>query len=238
MSEGKGRTMSKAYLLVLGGDIRDDALFRQRLGEADEVLVADSGARHMLRLGFMPEQIYGDLDSLTPDEIKHFENNGCHFIVCPSEKNETDSGIVLREVLSRGSRDIRIWCALGGRPDHSYANLMLLQFILLPEFREIFGTDDRNLPDIVIEDGGVRIFLAKRGQQIEGKVGEYVSFFALSPEVTGFRQQGLKYQPDGDRFISGFPLGVSNEFMQEKVWIDWDTGILLCMLIDGSVYQD
>jgi len=230
--------MANVCLLVLGGEIRDDDLFRERVGEVDLILAADSGARHLLRIGVMPEQIYGDMDSLSVDEIRQFENNGCLFVVCPAEKDDTDGCIVLREALSRGFKDIRIWGALGGRPDHSYANLMLLQFILQPDFNEFYNTGETSLPDIVIEDKGYRIFLAKQGQRIEGKAGDFLSFFALTPEVTGFEQKGLKYQPPGGRFVSSFPLGVSNEFMEDNVWINWQTGLLLCMQIDASVDRD
>ena len=226
----------KNCVLVMGGEIRDTALFRLRLDDAELVLAADSGARHLLRLGIIPEEVFGDLDSLTKEEVERLESSGCRFVRFPGEKNETDGAIILKEALSRGFRSIRVWGALGGRPDHSYANIMLLQFTLLPMFHEIYGSAEDSISDVVIEDGGLRIFLAKRGQWIEGKKGEYLSFFAVSPEVTGFEQTGLKYQPAGNRFISGYPLGLSNEFIEDKVWVNWKKGTLLCMHIDGSAY--
>ena len=230
--------MKQTCLLVLGGEIRDKDLFRRRLDEAELILAADSGARHMLALGRMPEQVFGDLDSLTPEEIEQLQRGGCRFETSPREKNDTDSSIILKEALSRGYMDIRMWGALGRRPDHSYANLILLQFVHLPVFMEIYGNQEKNQPDVVIEDGGVRIFLAKRGQWIEGKPGEYLSFFALTSQVTGFAQKGLKYQPAGDRYVRGYPVGVSNEFVDEKVWINWDKGMLLCMHVDGAVFHE
>jgi thiamine pyrophosphokinase len=254
-------------MLVLGGEIRDPELFRKRLGEAAQVFVADSGARHLRRLGMAPQVIYGDLDSLTNEEIQEYKDAGCRFVTSPAVKNDTDGGIVLKEALGRGYRDIRIWGALGGRPDHSYANIVLLQLVF-PYGRAAAngvccgtgydagydagcsagcdvgydaGCDvscdggQTQLPCVTIEDGGLSIFLARRGQWIEGSIGDYLSFFAVSPEVTGFTQIGLKYQPEGDRFVSSFPLGVSNEFMQERVWINWDHGILLCMQISRPI---
>jgi thiamine pyrophosphokinase len=94
------------------------------------------------------------------------------------------------------------------------------------------GASSDDAPDVVIEDGGVRIFLAKRGQWIEGKIGSYLSIFALSPEVTGFTQSGLKYQPVGGRFVSSFPLGISNEFIEEKACLNWEKGVIMCMQVD------
>ena len=240
-------------LLVLGGEIRDAALFRRRLDEAGQVLAADSGAGHLLRCGVMPEQVYGDMDSLTAEEIRQLEEGGCRFVVSPAEKNDTDGGIVLKEALRRGYGDIRIWGALGGRPDHAYANLMLLQLpqmALAPaaapesavglaasvETRAVADAAPEpapaTAPKVTIEDGGLRIFLPRRGEWIEGKAGDGLSLFALTPEVTGFKQTGLKYQPEGGRFVSGFPLGVSNEFIQGRVLLDWDAGTLLCMVVE------
>ena len=226
--------MNQFCLLVFGGEIQDKTLFRQRLAEAGQVLAADSGARHLLWEDQIPEQIFGDLDSLTAGEIRQFESKGCQFVISPAEKNDTDGGIALREALRRGYKDIRIWGALGGRPDHSYANIMLLQLSLSPALRDIFGPGEEDRPEVVIEDGGLRLFLAKRKQWITGKTGEYLSVFALTPEVSGFEQTGLKYQPEGGRYISSFPLGVSNEFVQDRVWMNWREGVLLCMHISGS----
>jgi thiamine pyrophosphokinase len=223
-------------VLVLGGEIKSKSLFRQRLDETEHVLAADSGARHLLDVGVMPEQVFGDLDSLGQEEIKKLEDGGCRFISCLPEKNDTDSGIVLQEAIDRGYKDIRIWGALGSRPDHSYANLILLQLVYLDGLRSAFTAQEGELPEIVIEDAGLRVFLPRRGQWLEGKKGEYLSLFALTPEVTGFTQKGLKYQPAGDRFFSGYPLGVSNEFLGDKVWVDWEEGILLCMQVDEAAY--
>ena len=109
---------------------------------------------------------------------------------------------------------------------------MLLQLALQPEYRQAYGPGPEDLPDVTIEDKGMRIFLAKRGRWIEGKKGEYLSVFALTPEVTGFVQDGLKYQPAGGRYVSDFPLGVSNEFIQDRARLDWEKGVLLCMQIE------
>ena len=218
--------------MVLGGKITDPALFRERLAQAGLVLAADSGARHVLQAGAYPAEVYGDMDSLATDEMRSLVNNGCRLVASPAEKDDTDGALVLREALGRGFGDIRIWGALGGRPDHAYANMMLLQLALQPEYRQIYGKAEDDLPEAVIEDGGIRVFLAKRGQWIEGEAGEYLSLFALTPEVTGFTQEGLKYQPADGRFTSAFPLGVSNEFTGNRARLDWDEGILLCMQVN------
>ena len=222
----------KICLLVLGGEIRDADLFLERLNAADAVIAADSGARHLLSLGRMPEQVFGDMDSLTEDEVERLESSGCRLTVSPAEKNDTDGSFVIREALKRGFGEIRIWGALGKWPDHSYANIMLLQLALMPEYRQAYGPSENDMPEIVIEDAGIRIFLAKRGKWIEGKTGGFLSIFSLTPEVTGFRQTGLKYQPEGDRFTSRFPLGISNEFIQDGARLDWDEGVVLCMQIE------
>jgi thiamine pyrophosphokinase len=218
--------------LVFGGEIKDPVLFRRRLEEADLVLAADSGAGHALRAGIFPSLVYGDMDSLTAGEISLLEEGGCRFIVSPEEKDDTDGAIAFKEALNMGFKDIRIWGALGGRPDHSYANIMLLQLALAPAYQGGGLPQDGKNADVVIEDGGVRVFLPKRGQWIEGKTGSYLSIFALTPEVTGFTQTGLKYQPAGGRYVNHFPLGISNEFIKEKVYLNWENGIIMCMQID------
>ncbi len=230
--------MKRTCVMVLGGAIKDIALFRQRINEAEQLFIADSGARHLLSLGIMPREVYGDLDSLTAAEIKHLEEGGCQFHRVAAEKNDTDSSLVLKEALQQGYEDIRIWGALGGRPDHSYANIVLLQLVFEPEYRQIYGDMEDAGPAVVLEDGDIRVFLPRRGQWVYGEKGDYLSFFALTPEVTGFKNIGLKYQPAGDRYISTFPLGISNELTADKAWISWDQGRLLCMWVRRGENND
>jgi thiamine pyrophosphokinase len=217
--------MEKTCVLVLGGQIRDRQAFIKAVMEADYVLAADSGAHHLASTGRIPDVIMGDLDSIDPVQLTFMEAAGCRIHRYPVEKDDTDSCLSLKEAAAMGFESIEIWGALGSRIDHTFANLMLLQ---LPEIRK--GQH------VVIRDGGLSVFLPEPGETITGRPGDYVSLFALGSPVCGFRNRGLKYQPPGDRYDMNYPLGISNELTGTEAWINWDQGVLLCMLLDRETY--
>ncbi len=211
--------MEKRCVLVMGGTIRHKKAFAAAVEGAALVLAADSGARHFAELSRLPDAVIGDLDSLDPAAAEGLRRRGCKLVRVKPEKNDTDGSLVLKEALKQGYKNIEVWGALGGRPDHSYANIALLQL------GELGGSQVR------LRDGDYCIFLPRKGERIKGAPGDYVSLFALTDIVTGFTNEGLKYQPAGGRYVRSFPLGISNELAGSEARIDWAEGQLLCMVI-------
>ncbi len=211
--------MEKRCVLVMGGAIRYRQAFAEAWEGAELVLAADSGARHFEGLRRLPDAIMGDLDSLGVQEARRWQEKGCRLTRVNPEKNDTDGSLILKEALKRGYGQIQVWGALGGRPDHSYANIALLRLGELGASR------------VELMDGDYRVFLPRKKEKITGKPGDYVSLFALTDLVTGFTNKGLKYQPAGGRYTSSFPLGVSNELLGHEAEIDWESGQLLCMVV-------
>lgn len=228
--------MEKTCLLVMGGAVQNTAALAKAVAKADYVVAADSGARHLLALDLQPDLLMGDMDSITNADFDQLSASSCRIKRFPSAKDDTDGALILKEAIALGYRSIELWGALGGRPDHYYANLMLL---LLAE-TEIARSTASSVPqvqqkvrpyDIKIKDGGVAIYLPVRGQEIIGQPGDVISLFALGEPVTGFKNRGLKYQPPGDCYMMNEPLGISNELVGNSAWLDWSTGKLLCMHI-------
>ena len=216
-----GKTVKKqGCVLAMGGEIRSYPAFAQALEGAGLVLAADSGARHFEGLRRWPDAVMGDLDSLSEEKAALWESRGCRMVRVKPEKNDTDGSLILKEAMKAGWRQIEVWGALGGRPDHSYANIALL------ELGALAGAQ------VVLKDGDYRIFLPYKGEKITGRPGDYVSLFALTDLVTGFRNKGLKYQPAGGRYVRSFPLGVSNELTGTEAVLDWESGRLLCMIVE------
>ncbi|MDR1560032.1 MAG: thiamine diphosphokinase, partial [Clostridiales bacterium] len=90
----------------------------------DYVIAADGGLRHLERAGVAPDLIVGDFDSLghTPDAGNIVKLN--------VEKDDTDTMSAVRIGLKRGFRLFYIHCGMGGRLDHTLANIQTLAFIL------------------------------------------------------------------------------------------------------------
>ncbi|MEE1439802.1 MAG: thiamine diphosphokinase [Christensenellales bacterium] len=85
----------------------------------DLVLAADGGYRALCSLGYTPDLLLGDFDSLgdlpLPPDLP--------VLRFPARKDDTDTGLALRHGLDRGYRDFALYGCAGGRVDHLLANL-------------------------------------------------------------------------------------------------------------------
>ena len=202
-------------VIVSGGLLEDEAYHRQIIKEAEMVICADSGAKHVLRLGITPSLVVGDLDSLAAEEIKELKKRGVKFVQYPREKDYADTYYALLKALEFGYECIAMVACLGGRFDHALSNIMLLA---LPQVRAL---------DVRILEPCQEIFLIKPKMKLWGQKGEILSLLPLSEEVTGITTSGLYYQVPAGRFTMGLPLGVSNVFTDEVVELSLEKGLLL-----------
>ena len=196
-----------------GGDITDDMFVRESLREGDFLLCADSGYLHCLRLGLRPGLLLGDFDSYTgrlPDD-------------CPVEphdprKDDTDTMLAVKTGFAMGFREFALFGMLGGRFDHSVANLQTLHYIA------------RQGGAGWILDASARITAVENGSlRISGGPGESLSVFSLTTESCGVTIRGAQYPLEDARLEASFPLGVSNGFLSETVEISVRKGCLAIM---------
>jgi len=57
----------------------------------------------------------------------------------------------------------------------------------------------------------------------------HLSVFCLGPDATGVNIKGLRYELENGTLSAGFPLGVSNAFIQKKATVSVENGTLLLM---------
>ena len=93
----------------------------------DLVLAADGGYRALCSLGYTPDLLLGDFDSLgdlpLPPDLP--------VLRFPARKDDTDTGLALRHGLDRGFRDFALYGCAGGRVDHLLANLQSMARVSL-----------------------------------------------------------------------------------------------------------
>lgn len=175
------------------------------------ILCADSGLRLCGRMQRIPDLVLGDFDSLgaVPKSLPH--------ITAPAEKDDTDTLLAVREALSRGFRDIRIYGAFGGRLDHTLANLQTLQFL------HVHGAAG------MLVGAGDWVCLQPAGtvRQYAGQPGFTFSVFAWSEQCTGVCIRGTKYTMENGMLTRSFPVGVSNEITAACAEVACETGLLL-----------
>ncbi len=177
---------------------------------ADLVIAADGGYAAAVQLGIKPNLVVGDFDSL--GYVPEAEEIVQH----PVRKDDTDTLLAIRLGLERGYRNFVITGALGGRLDHTFANLQTLLFLR-----------DHGARGVLYGDGFAATAVWDSSITIEGN--GTLSVFAFTPEVRGVCLRNVSYPLEDAVLTSSFPIGVSNEFMGKPATIGCTEGTLLVM---------
>ncbi|MCL2158848.1 MAG: thiamine diphosphokinase [Oscillospiraceae bacterium] len=175
----------------------------------DYVIAADAGYLALSDNGIAPDLVVGDFDSLG------FMPKHPEVVCCPSEKDDTDLLIAVREGLARGHRSFVINGALGGRLDHTLANIQILKMLA------------QNGAYGVLVGHEVCVTALKNGTLgfAPGASGT-ISVFALGDKAEGVTLTGLKYGLVDAVLTDFYPIGTSNEFMGEAATITVKSGTL------------
>lgn len=181
--------------------------------EKDLIICADGGLEILRKYGITPHVIMGDFDSLG------YIPKGDNVKVFPKEKDDSDTGIAIKYGFERGYEKFVIYGGLGGRFDHTIANIQLLSFIAEKGGKGFLVGDKTYMT--VIKNGDAELF---------GK--GYISVFSLSDKSEGVTLKGLKYTLENSTLSNSFPLGLSNEFVNEKApaLIRVQSGMLLVVV--------
>ena len=141
--------------------------YQAHIRAADLLIAADGGALPLLRAGIVPHVAIGDMDSIGAAGLAELEAHGIVPQRFPREKDETDLELALLYAAAAGATTIDILGALGGRWDHTLANVALLA---LAELRE---RHVRLLAD------GQTLFLVRDAAVLEGQAGDTVSLLPI-----------------------------------------------------------
>ncbi len=183
------------------------------------VICADGGFAAAAAHGIAPDVVIGDFDSLPAMPAGDFE-----VYALPREKDDTDLLAAVKLALERGYRQFQILGALGGRLDHTYGNLSVLQFIA-----ERGGS-------AVLEDGNAAVFLRRAGDAplvLERQAGRTVSVFPFGAAQCVVTYQGLQYPLEHGMLSSGTPRGVSNVIVNSHAQIMVEAGAAIVIVLKG-----
>jgi thiamine pyrophosphokinase len=170
-----------------------------------------------LAWGLVPGLVIGDMDSLSDEERAELEARGCRFVVHPRAKDETDLELALTYAAELGTQEIIVLGALGGRLDHTLANVFLLALPVLADL------------SVRIVNGHEEALLARSGQSVtlEGEPGDLVSLLPLGGDARGVTTKGLAWTLQGDTLQFGPSRGVSNEMTAPQARVEVEGGHLL-----------
>ncbi|MDD3919768.1 MAG: thiamine diphosphokinase [Eubacteriales bacterium] len=186
-----------------------EELYSKRTGDC--IICADGGYPIAVRLGLKPDMVLGDFDSCKEEDVV------CDTILRVSrEKDDTDTMLCLKYGMVNGCREFLILGGMGGRLDHTVANLQTLAFA------QSCGVE------AVLADGNNEASILGPGMHTSSRrPGWKLSLFSYTSHCSGVTISGVKYPLVGATLTNTFPLGVSNEFVDEAVLIEHTEGLLL-----------
>lgn len=177
----------------------------------DLLLAADGGAETCRQFGFLPDRIIGDLDSLDTDPQPE------RLIRLPVEKDETDTACAISYGTDLGFERFVICGGMGGeRPDHTFANLVLIARLACGGMRGVLVGDRYAVT--AIHNTGLTFDATMQGD---------LSVFAFGGDAQGVTLRGVKYPLEDDLLKAEIPLGVSNSFTGKEALVSVREGTLL-----------
>lgn len=187
----------------------------RRPAPEDTVIAADGGWRICREEGIVPDLLLGDFDSL------HTVPDFGHIRRVPVEKDDTDMMLAIKEGLARGETDFRLYGGVGGRTDHTIANLQGLLYLAERGTQGWLYGDRERFTAIC----GGELCLPARERGI-------VSVFCMGADAQGVTIEGGQYTVHDAVLTASFPLGVSNHFVGNPVRVSVTQGSLLIALIE------
>lgn len=190
----------------------DCAVLRDYLSADDYYIAADGGQRLAQAMGVTVDHVIGDFDSSSCPAL----SDGC--TVLPVQKDDTDVLAAVRAALKDGFREFLFLGCLGGRLDHTLANVAVLSF--------------------VAKHGGEGCLVDETHEVTLLGVGEHaipprhdatVSFLPFGGEADGVTIRNAAYPIENATFYPWFPIGVSNEFVDQPLTVSIRNG--QCLMI-------
>lgn len=202
-------------LIICGGQPPSKKLLEEELIDCNFIICADKGGEILYNYGIKPDLILGDFDSISKEVLEYYKAQNILLGEFPPEKDFTDSYAALEKAIEIGSSEVGFLGCTGSRMDHVLGNLGLLLHSLNSGL-EAYIRDDKNI-----------IKLTNKPQVIRPKGYNYFSLISYGSSVTGITLKGAKYPLNNYNLKLGESLGISNEFEETEVNINFKEGLLL-----------
>lgn len=204
-------------VIVAAGEIKNTDIIRKNVFYDDFLIAADAGFIKCIESGNKPDLLIGDFDSFDKPDTD------TEIIALNPIKDCTDTEFCVNEAFKRGFSEILIIGGLGGRNDHSFANLSLLA-----------GFKQRGV-NIMLIDENHRIYALKDEACTVVNENQYVSVFAYAGNCT-VTLEGFFY-PLKNYILSPYQggFGTSNELVGETGKIIISDGSALVMEVSKTI---
>jgi len=142
---------------------------------AERIVCCDGSAENLIKGGYIPDAIVGDMDSLNESIASRFNDR----IFKDEEQDTNDLTKAVTWCSERGYRELIIVGATGKREDHTIGNISLLAEYV------------KQVNVKMVTDTGI-LMAVTEGSVVSSFPGQQVSIFSIDPE-TEITSHGLKY---------------------------------------------
>lgn len=209
-------------VVVIGGHPPD----RRVLGSipADHQLIcADSGLDHALRLGLSPSVVIGDMDSVHRSSLDLIRDSGCSVLEYPTHKDSTDTELALAHAVETGHRTITVVWGGGDRIDHVLGVVAALghpRLSSLESLRVWLGPD--------------RMDIVHSGRELTCHLDPdtLVSLVPIGSGDPTVSTQGLKWELVDSRLHSDAARGLSNVVLSSPLRVRVSSGVVAVVIPD------
>ena len=203
-----------AYVFFNGVMNVHSPFYAKLLKNKKNIFCADGGLKYALELGIIPEEIWGDFDSLDNVLVDRAESLGSKLVEFNKRKDFTDGELILSELSKRNYDKIIVLGGLGGRTDHLLTNLNLLF-----KFNNVFYIDEHET-----------IFKVDHKTEIKNKTGKTISFIPLSDTVEEITLTGFEYPLNKYTVHRGESICTSNIIRSKNAIVEFKSGKLLAII--------
>ncbi|MBQ8198082.1 MAG: thiamine diphosphokinase [Lachnospiraceae bacterium] len=183
----------------------------------DFVIAADGG--YAQEFGCRPDAVIGDFDSLG------YVPKGANVQVYPKQKDDTDMMLAVKLGLEKGYTDFILIGGLGGRLDHTLANIQTLAYLAMRGAKGVLCSDEADVYLLSGEATGQESALSVLCFPADTK--GIFSVFSYGRQAEDVCIRGAEYEVEHACLTDDFPLGVSNSFVGSEVTVSVGRGRLL-----------
>lgn len=201
-------------VIIGGAEIGNYGRIKKLFRDTDFFIYCDCGLAHREKLGKKPNLIIGDFDSHKKPQTD------TETIVLPCEKDDTDTVFAVKEAISRGFSDFLLIGVIGGRLDHTLANVSILKYL-----------DENKCTGMIADDFSEMETVSEESAFVDSSFS-YFSLLNISGEASGITIRNAKYPLTDAEIKCDYQYGVSNEVLgSESAEISVKHGSLLLIKV-------
>lgn len=202
-------------VIIANGDLEYSSDIVSIIKDAQLIISADGGARHLRALNILPHVLIGDFDSILPEDKLYFKNKQVKTVTFPFKKDYTDSELCVSWAIENNATDITLLGVTGTRLDHTLANIFLLKKLAM-----------QNIGAKIINRNN-EIHIVTDFIELTGEPKDLLSIIPVTETVSGITLKGLEFPLMNATIKMGSSLGISNCFKEKVVSISIEKGMLI-----------